>query len=113
MRARLDGFGRRRPGYVFQEFRLDRSGGGLFRTDASGFSLPVPLGSRALDVLQLLLERQGQLVPKHQILDGVWPGLAVEEGNLTVQISAVRRALDAGHNGPSCIQTVPARGYRF
>ena len=73
----------------------------------------MPLGSRALDVLRVLVERHGQLVPKQDIMDAVWPGLAVEEGNLTVQVSALRKALDAGHAGPSCIHTVPGRGYRF
>ena len=73
----------------------------------------VQLGSRALAVLRVLVEREGQLVPKQAIMDAVWPGLAVEEGNLTVQVSALRKALDADHAGPSCIHTVPGRGYRF
>ena len=46
-------------------------------------------------------------------MDAVWPGLAVEEGNLTVQISALRKTLDQGRAEGSCIQTVPGRGYRF
>ncbi len=95
--------------FLFDGFRLDRNGGGLFCVDGHA----VPLGSRALDILQLRVERNGQLVPKHQIMDAVWPGLAVEEGNLTVQVSALRRALDSGRTGASCIQTVPGRGYRF
>jgi hypothetical protein len=46
-------------------------------------------------------------------MDAVWPNAAVEESNLTVQISALRRALDADRSGASSIQTVPGRGYRF
>ena len=50
---------------------------------------------------------------KDEIMAAVWPGTAVEEGNLTVQISTLRRALDQGWAQGSCIQTVPGRGYRF
>ncbi len=95
--------------FLFDGFRLDQNGGGLFGADGNS----VPLGSRALDLLKLLVERNGQLVPRQQIMDAVWPGLAVEEGNLTVQVSALRKALDRGRSGASCIQTVPGRGYRF
>jgi len=97
----------------FEEFRFDRAGGCLTRLDGPGVSEPVALGSRALGVLALLAERQGQLVTKDEIMAAVWPGTAVEEGNLTVQISTLRRALDQGRAQGSCIQTVPGRGYRF
>jgi DNA-binding winged helix-turn-helix (wHTH) protein/TolB-like protein len=96
--------------WQFEGFRLDRSGGVLSR---SGNGHLVPLGSRALRILQLLVEQNGELVTKQQIFDAVWPGLAVEEANLTVQISAVRKVLDAGRTGASCIRTVPGRGYQF
>jgi hypothetical protein len=65
-----------------------------------------------LDLLGLLVERQGQLVLKDAIMQAVWPGTVVE-GNLTVQISALRRILDENRKEGSCIQTVPGRGYRF
>jgi DNA-binding winged helix-turn-helix (wHTH) protein/mannose-6-phosphate isomerase-like protein (cupin superfamily) len=68
---------------------------------------------RAADLLLLFLERPGELVTKDQIMDAVWPGTVVEESNLSVQIAAIRRALDADRNGDSCIQNVPRRGYRF
>src|SRR6516162_4101951 len=97
----------------FEGFRFDRAGGCLTRLDGPGVAEPVALGSRALGVLALLAERQGQLVTKDEIMTAVWPGTAVEEGNLTVQISALRRALDQGRAQGSCIQTVPGRGYRF
>ncbi len=95
--------------FLFEGFRLDRNGGGLFRADGE----MVPLGSRALDILRVLVEGNGQLISKQQILEVVWPGVAVEEGNLTVQVSALRKALDRDRSGASCIQTIPGRGYRM
>jgi TolB-like protein/DNA-binding winged helix-turn-helix (wHTH) protein/tetratricopeptide (TPR) repeat protein len=99
--------------FLFGEFRLDRRGGGLFRLNADGGWSPVSLGSRALDVLFVLVQRAGELVSKQQIMDAVWPNTAVEENNLTVQISALRRVLDERRVEGGCIQTVPGRGYRF
>ena len=98
---------------LFEGFRFDRSGGDLFRLDQSGVAAPVPIGSRALRLLSLLVERPGELVSKDAIMDAVWPRMVVEEGNLTVQISALRRILDRGHEPNSCVQTVAGRGYRF
>jgi TolB-like protein/DNA-binding winged helix-turn-helix (wHTH) protein/Flp pilus assembly protein TadD len=98
---------------LFEAFRLDLPGGGLFRLDHAGTTTPVSISSRALDLLGLLVARQGQLVSKDAIMEAVWPGTVVEEGNLTVQISALRRILDENRNEGSCIQTVPGRGYRF
>ena len=69
---------------------------------------PVPLGARAFDVLTVLLENQHRLVTKDELLDSVWPGEAVIEHNLVVQVSALRGLL-----GRECIATVPGRGYRF
>ena len=66
------------------------------------------LGARAFDVLQALYERRDRLVTKHELLDVVWPGVVVEENNLQVQISTLRRLL-----GPQAIATIPGRGYRF
>jgi adenylate cyclase len=68
----------------------------------------VSVGSRAFDVLVALLERRERVVTKAELLDLVWPGLVVEENNLEVQVSALRRLL-----GPNVITTVPGRGYRF
>jgi len=69
---------------------------------------PVTVGPRAFDLLLALVERAGQLVPKAALLDLVWPGLVVEENNLQVQVSALRKVL-----GADAIATVPGRGYRF
>ena len=56
---------------------------------------------------------EGDLISKAEIMHAVWPETVVEDNNLTVQISALRRVLDQGRAGGSCIQTVPGRGYRF
>ena len=69
---------------------------------------PVSLGARAFDVLLALVERRDRIVAKNELLDSVWPGLVVEENNLQVQISSLRKAL-----GPQAIATIPGRGYRF
>jgi TolB-like protein/DNA-binding winged helix-turn-helix (wHTH) protein len=96
---------------LFEGFRLER--GGLSRVDQNGNVSPLSLGSRALDLLRLLVERQGELIFKDEIMQAVWPQTVVEENNLTVQISALRRILDRDRVDGSCIQTVPSRGYRF
>ena len=102
------------PGvFLFADFRLDRPRGGLFRRGENGTEIPVALGSRALDILALLIERVGGLVTKDEITDAVWQGAVVEDSNLTVHIAALRRILDKGRAQGSCIQTVVGRGYRF
>jgi predicted ATPase/DNA-binding winged helix-turn-helix (wHTH) protein len=70
--------------------------------------LPVPVGSRAFDVLLALVARRGELVRKSELLDAVWPGLVVEENNVSVQIATLRKWL-----GRSSIATVPGMGYRL
>jgi adenylate cyclase len=99
--------------FLFEEFRLDRVGGGLFRRDDHGAFVPVGIGSRALDILAALIERRGGIVSKEEIMAAGWPRTVVAEGNLFVQISALRRVLDREQSGQSCIQTVTGRGYRF
>ena len=97
--------------FLFEGFRLDWRG--LFRRDERGVFVPVAIGSRALDVLRVLIASHGDLVSKDEIMDAVWPGTVVEDNNLTVQTAALRRILDWGRAGGGCIQTVPGRGYRF
>ena len=99
--------------FEFEGFCLDRRSGGLFRQDAAGGLTPVPIGSRALDVLGVLLSRPGELLSKQAIMQAVWPGMVVDEKNLTVQIATLRRVLDDGRTERSCIQTEAGRGYRF
>jgi predicted ATPase/DNA-binding winged helix-turn-helix (wHTH) protein len=69
---------------------------------------PAALGARAFDLLVALIEQRDRVVAKNELFDRVWPGLVVEENNLQVQISALRKLL-----GPQVIATVPGRGYRF
>lgn len=75
--------------------------------------VPVPLTAKAFDLLAILVRRSGHLVSKDELFEEVWPNTTVQETNLTVNISALRKALGGGRNGSEFIQTVPGRGYRF
>ncbi len=70
--------------------------------------VPVALGSRAFDLLAALVARRDRVVGKDELIEVVWPGLVVEDNNLQVQISALRKVL-----GAAAIATVPGRGYQF
>jgi DNA-binding winged helix-turn-helix (wHTH) protein len=74
---------------------------------------PVHLGSRALEILIILLERRGELVSKQELMGRVWPNIFVEPANLSVHMSALRRALRDGRDGNRFIINVPGRGYSF
>ena len=74
---------------------------------------PVALGSRALEILTALLERRGELVSKQDLMARVWPNVFVEPANLTVHMSALRRALRDGRDGHRFIVNIPGRGYCF
>jgi DNA-binding winged helix-turn-helix (wHTH) protein len=74
---------------------------------------PVCLGGRALQILIVLLERPGESVSKEQLMGRVWPNIFVELANLTVHISALRRALRDGCNGSRFIINGPGCGYSF
>jgi predicted ATPase/DNA-binding winged helix-turn-helix (wHTH) protein len=74
---------------------------------------PVRVGSRAFDILTALAERAGEVVGKEELIARVWPGTFVEESNLKIQVSALRRALGDGQGGNRYILTVPGRGYNF
>ena len=71
---------------------------------------PIELGTRALDLLLVLLEADGSLVTKDELMSRVWPGIVVAEENLKVQISALRKALGEDRD---FIRTEFRRGYRF
>ena len=71
------------------------------------------MGGRALDILQVLLERAGSVVSKDALIAHVWPTSVVEEINLRVHIAALRRALGDGQNGQRYIVNIPQRGYSF
>jgi predicted ATPase/DNA-binding winged helix-turn-helix (wHTH) protein len=74
---------------------------------------PVRLGNRAFDILAALLEWAGEVVSKAELIARAWPQIFVEEANLKMQISALRRALGDGQGGHRYIVTVPGRGYSF
>ena len=94
--------------YEFGPFRLDTSAEILFRG-----ADPMPVGRRAVAVLRALLERPGVPVSKDALMQAAWPGLAVEEGNLTVQIAALGHVLGQEPGADRWIETLPRRGYRF
>ena len=100
-----------RPGKVIYEFgpyRLDSAQLLLFR----GVQL-ISLAPKAAETLVALVQNHGQLVEKEELMKAVWPDTFVEEANLTVHISALRKLFqDQGHPG-GFIETVPRRGYRF
>jgi DNA-binding winged helix-turn-helix (wHTH) protein len=74
---------------------------------------PVRLGSRAFDILAALVERAGEVVGKERLIARAWPQTFVEESNLKIQVSALRRALGDGQGGNRYVITVPGRGYNF
>src|SRR5882724_3621129 len=92
----------------FGRFCLDLAQGGLLRDGK-----PVPLGNRALEILIVLASAKGEIVTKDELMAQVWPGRVVEENNIQVHVSALRKALDDGNATGSCVMTVPGRGYRL
>jgi len=94
--------------YGLGSFRLDVAAALLFRG-----SEPVALGQRAVALLAALVTSAGQPVSKDALIAAAWPGVFVEEGNLAVQIAALRRALGAEPGGERWIETLPRRGYRY
>jgi predicted ATPase/DNA-binding winged helix-turn-helix (wHTH) protein len=91
------------PEFRFGRFRLDPTRRVLLEE-----GVPVKLGSRAVDLLLLLVQHRSRVVSKDEIFDRVWPRLVVEDNNLQQHISALRKML-----GPQAIITVPGRGYQF
>jgi predicted ATPase/DNA-binding winged helix-turn-helix (wHTH) protein len=74
---------------------------------------PVHLGSRALDILTMLVEHAGELVSRDELTTRVWPDTFVEESSLRVHIAGLRRALGDGQAGNRYVANIPGRGYRF
>ena len=94
--------------HEFGPYRLDAEAEMLLRE-----SEPVALGRRAVMLLRLLVERAGTPVSKDALMQAAWPGLAIEESNLTVQIAALRRVFADVDGGATWIETLPRRGYRY
>lgn len=96
------------PWFAFGPFRLCPRRQLLLERDQ-----PLRLGSRALDILIALLEQPGEVVGKRELIARVWSGTVVEDGNLKVQVAALRRTLREGEAGNRYICTVTGRGYAF
>ncbi len=94
--------------YEFGSFQLD-PGERLLLCEGR----PVPMTPKAFDMLVALVERSGHLVEKEELMKAVWPDSFVEEGNLCVTVSLLRKALNVHRDGHKYIETVSKRGYRF
>ena len=97
-----------RATYHFGPFSIDSEARVLFRDGER-----VPLPPKAADLLIALVEREGQIVTKDELLKQVWPDTFVEEGNLARHISLLRKILGETAGGASYVETAPKRGYRF
>ena len=94
--------------YGFGSFRLDPVKRLLWREGE-----PVPLTSKSIETLLALVESHGEILDKDSLMSRVWPDTVVEEKNLTINISALRKALGESPQEHRYIVTVPGRGYRF
>jgi DNA-binding winged helix-turn-helix (wHTH) protein/tetratricopeptide (TPR) repeat protein len=94
--------------YEFKGFRLDRAQRRLLH-----HGRPLQLKPKIFDLLLYLVERQGQLVAKDELMREIWPNTIVEENNITVSMSILRKLLGDDRGGRKFIETVSGRGYRF
>ena len=94
--------------YMFGPYRLDTAKRVLLRD-----GVMVPLPPKAVDLLVVLVESAGELVEKRELIERVWPDTFVEDGNLSVNIFTLRKALGAADGEGEYIRTVPRRGYTF
>ncbi|MFZ0706475.1 MAG: winged helix-turn-helix domain-containing protein [Candidatus Korobacteraceae bacterium] len=94
--------------FRFESFRLYPTEHQLFRDDVA-----IPLAPKAFDILVYLVSHSGSLVRREELMQAVWPDSFVEETNLNVNISLLRKTLGSLANGEPLIETVPRKGYRF
>src|SRR5215213_361414 len=94
--------------YEFADFRLDESERQLLRDEQ-----PVALTPRAFDLLLFLVKNKNRLIEKNELLEMVWESSFVEEANINVNISTLRKALGEQKSPTKYIQTIPKKGYRF
>jgi len=94
--------------YEFHGFRLEEAQLRLLYHDR-----PVPLKPKILDLLLFLIQKRGQLIAKDELMRKVWPDAIVEENNITVSMSILRKTLGEARGNRQFIETVPRRGYRF
>ena len=95
----------RPPVYKSGELEID-----LARRELRSRGIAAPLGGRAFEILEILVQAAGELVNKYDLINRMWPGAAVEENTLHAHISAVRRALGSDRE---MLKTVAGRGYRL
>jgi predicted ATPase/DNA-binding winged helix-turn-helix (wHTH) protein len=107
-KRKLGGCAMGEPAISFGPFRLLAAQRLLLEGDK-----PVRLGSRAFDVLTALVERAGEVVNKEELIARAWPKTFVEEANLKIQVSALRRALGDGQGDNRYVVNVVGRGYNF
>ncbi len=100
--------GQAKDGLSFGPFHLVASERLLTKEGA-----PVELGSRALDILTVLISTPNEIVSKKELMSRVWPDAIVEEGSLRFHMASLRRALGDGKDGARYITTLPGRGYCF
>ena len=93
---------------TFGEFELDPRSRRLSKSNQA-----IPLNAKALDLLLFLASNSGRVVSKDETLKAVWPEQVVEESNLAVQISAIRKALGDQKGEPQFLVTIPGKGYQF
>ena len=98
----------RKISYCFGPFRLDTLKRVLFKHDE-----PVPLAPKALELLHVLVAHRDRVLVKDELMEKVWPDQIVEDANITVNMSALRKALGENPHEHLYIVTVPGRGYRF
>ena len=94
--------------YEFSGFRLEEAQQRLLFNGQ-----PVSLKPKILDLLRYLIQSRGQLIAKDDLMREVWPDTIVEENNITVSMSILRKTLGENRHKPQFIETVPRRGYRF
>src|SRR6478752_5748348 len=94
--------------YEFGPFLLDPNRHRLFRGDEV-----VALSPKAIQTLVLLVENRGKLLERERLMDALWPQVIVEDANLTVAISQLRKALNQNGDNAQFILTIPRVGYRF
>ena len=94
--------------YEFGPFRLDPEKSCLWRDGQ-----PVPLTPKAVETLLVLVQQNGKLVQREDLMNAIWPDTFVEDGNLNFNVSVLRKALGTDEAGEQYIKTIPRRGYQF
>jgi serine/threonine-protein kinase len=94
--------------HYFGPFQLDEDARRLSRLGE-----PVPLTAKVFDTLVVLVRRHGQVLDKEVLLSAIWPGVAVEEANLTQNVFILRKVLGDSARDSRFIATIPGRGYSF